>query len=91
VVDTTVAAPLKNLFSYARFDDVVPAGKVAERTAAEGKRNATIETFEGFIYQLTVTPVKEAADKMLMTVSIKAELPKERKKEEGEKPEDAKA
>jgi Fic family protein len=54
------ATPLKSLFSYARFDDV-SRRKVAERADAEGKRNAVIETFEGFIYQLgTVTPVKDA-------------------------------
>jgi hypothetical protein len=91
VLDTTATSPLKSLFSYARFEDVVPAEKVAERAAADGKRNATIETFEGFTYSLTITPVKGAEDKLLMTVTVAAELPKERKKEEGEKPEDAKA
>jgi hypothetical protein len=49
-----------------------------------------IETFEGFIYQLTITPAK-TGENALLTVSVKAELPKERKKEENEKPEDAKA
>lgn len=90
VLDTTATTPLKSLFSYARFNDVIAADKVAERANADEKRSAVIETFEGFIYQLTITPEK-SAENALLTVSVKAELPKERKKEENEKPEDAKA
>lgn len=105
VLDAGVSAPLKSLLSYARFEDVVPADKVAERSETSGKRTAIIETFEGFIYTLTVTPAKAGAtpppidpanpappstDKLLLTVTVTAELPKERKKEENEKPEDAK-
>lgn len=90
VLDTTVTSPLKSLFSYARFDDVVTKDKVAEKEDAAGKRTAIIETFEGFKYTLGISPVKGADDKKLMTVAVTAELPKERKKEEGEKPEDAK-
>jgi hypothetical protein len=60
VLDTTVTSPLKKLFSYARFNDVVPADKVAERANADEKRSATIETFEGFTYHLTITPAKSA-------------------------------
>lgn len=106
VLDTTVTAPLKSLLSYARFEDVVPSDKVAERAEADQKRTITIETFEGFNYTLTTTPTKPpaapaaptaqdeipaATDNFLMTVEVAAELPKERKKEEGEKPDDAKA
>lgn len=105
VLDATVAAPLKSLFSYARFEDVVPADKIADRADPTGKRNAVIETFEGFTYVLTITPVKlsgpppvvdpsnpqpPAGDNLLLTVSVTAELPKERKKADDEKPEDAK-
>ncbi len=105
VLDATVAGPLKNLFSYARFEDVVPAAKVADRVDAAGKRTTIIETFEGFTYTLTLTPGKAvaaaapdpsnpqgaAAENSFLTVVVSAELPKERKKAEGEKPEDAKA
>lgn len=105
VLDATAATALKSLFSYARFDDVVPADKVAERAAAAGKHTATVETFEGIVYTVTLTPAKAptsaaepakqdmeqpATDNYLMKVAVTAELPKERKKEEGEKPEDAK-
>lgn len=102
VLDTTATSPLKSLFSYARFNDVIPAGKAEERRNAAEKRSAVIETFEGFIYSLTITPAKPAkpaegetstasADDVLLTVRVNAELPKERKKEENEKPEDAKS
>ena len=91
VLDTTATAPLKSLFSYVRFEDVVPADKVAARAETDAKRTAVIETFEGFTYTITLTPEKGADDKQLMTVSVTADLPKERKKEDGEKPEDAKS
>jgi len=104
VLDTAATTPLKSLFSYARFDDVVPAAKVAER-AVDGKRTATIVTFEGFTYTVNITPTKPstsppapvspdaeppATDNFLVTVDVAATLPKERKKADGEKPEDAK-
>ena len=95
-LNTTEASPLKNLFSYARFDDVVPAADVEKRSASEGKRTATIETFEGFTYTITLTPTNAPAKPLsgsgpnyLLSFTVDAELPKERKKEEDEKPEDA--
>ena len=106
VLDTTASSSLKSVFSYARFDDVVPAAKVAERIVADGKRTAVIETFEGFTYTVSFSPTKpsaapaapvspgaapETADNFLVTVDVAAELPKERKKEDAEKPEDGKA
>lgn len=106
-LDTTATDPLKTLFSYSRIDDVIPAAKLAERVQTEGKRTATLETFEGFTYTITFTPLKPSAapppaadpnnpapppaETFAVTVDVKAELPKERKKEADEKPEDAKA
>jgi len=105
VVDTTATSPLKSVLSYARFEDVIPADKVAGQMLENQTRTVTIETFEGFTYTLKITPTKApsaptpalseneappAIDNFLMTVDASAELPKERKKEEGEKPEDAK-
>jgi Domain of unknown function (DUF4340) len=104
IPNVALTTPLKSLLSYANFEDVVPANKVAERTA-EGKRTATIATFEGFQYTLEITPTKPSAtppaavslgaeppatDNFLVTVALSAELPKERKKADAEKPEDAK-
>ncbi len=105
VADNSKTAAFKSLFSYARFDDVVPADKVAEKIDTDRQRTATIVTFEGFTYEITLAPEKSAEkttppivqgeaqsdDKFLMTVAVSATLPKERKKEDGEKPEDAAA
>ncbi len=105
VLDTTVTAPLKSVLSYARFEDIVPADQVAERSGEGKSRTVTIVTFEGFTYIVKLTPAKPlekstnadpnepapATDNFLMTVDVSAELPKERKKEANEKPEDAKA
>ena len=104
VLDTTVTAPLKSVLSYARFVDIVPADQVADRTGDGKSRSVTIATFEGFTYVVKLTPAKPlekstdaapnepapATDNFLMTVDVTAELPKERKKETNEKPEDAK-
>ncbi|KAB2640889.1 MAG: DUF4340 domain-containing protein [Verrucomicrobia bacterium] len=105
-LDTAATDPLKSLFSYAKFDDVIPTAKTAERIQPTGKRTATIETVEGFAYTLTFTPLKPgstpppapkpamqqppADDNYAVTVAVTATLPKERKKPESEKPEDAK-
>lgn len=102
VLDATIGTSLKGLFSYARFEDVVPADQVAAKEGDNEKRQATIETVEGFTYKLTLvsTEVPETGnapsieplkDNFLVTVEVDANIPAERKKEENEKPEDAKA
>jgi hypothetical protein len=90
--------PIKNLFSYARFEDVVTSAAATERGDATGKRSATIETFDGFTYKLTITPLKPGAspansapDNQLVTIAVSANLPTERSRTEDEKAEDAKA
>jgi hypothetical protein len=106
-LDPTATSPLKSLFSYARFDDVLPAAKAQEASKADEKRTVAIETFEGFNYNFTIAPKKtdpktdvpkdksdeQAAggETYLLTVTVKARIPQERKKEANEKPEDAKA
>ena len=105
-LDTAATDPLKSLFSYARFDDVIPAAKLADRVQATGKRSATIETVDGVTYTLAFTPLKPSAtppapnpaspappptETYALTVTVVAELAKERKKAEGEKPDDGKA
>lgn len=104
VLDATATSSLKSLFSYARFEDVVPADKIAARIMPETKRTVILETFEGFTYTINVSAAKPAeapaptakdeeppsTDNYFFTVDVNAEIPTERKKEEGEKPEDAK-
>lgn len=97
-IDAAAVSPLKSLFSFARFDDVVPAAEVEGKATPEKLQKAVITTFEGFTYTVALQPMKAAepksdappaAENFLMTVAVEAELPKERNKPEGEKAEDA--
>ncbi|MCW1913770.1 DUF4340 domain-containing protein [Luteolibacter sp. GHJ8] len=103
-VDPAATAPLKSLFSFARFDDVVSADEAAEIRNHVEARTVKIETLEGFTYTITLAPTfpkKEEPgapaeapvpeESFLMTVEVSAEIPAERKKEDKETPEDAKA
>ena len=90
VANASMANRLGNFLSYTRFEDVVPAEDVPKRSAKEGKRRAVIKTFEGFTYTLSLTPTVSSSDNYLLQVTVDAELPKARKKSEGESPEDAK-
>jgi hypothetical protein len=92
---------LKRLMSFARFQDVVPAAKVESTTAdSAAPRVATVETFEGFTYTFTITPAKPveadddsgmppAPDDQLLSISVEATLPAERKKSDDETEESA--
>ncbi len=90
VTNETNVNPLKSLFSYTRFDDVVPAAEIGSRRAQSGTRTATISTFEGFTYTLTITPATNSGGQYLMSVKVEAQLPTERKKAGEESPEDTK-
>jgi hypothetical protein len=104
-IDAASASALKTQFAFGGFEDIVPAAKVESDTIADQKRIVTIVTFEGFTYTITLTPKKPGttdapqdsqnpmppeADAFALSIQVTAEIPKERKKEEGEKPEDAK-
>jgi hypothetical protein len=100
--DAAATTPLKSLFSFSRFDDVVPAAEVEKKATPEKLQKAVITTFEGFTYRITLQPAKPVAakegaeapaatDNYLMTVTVEADLAKERKKPEGEKAEEAEA
>ncbi len=97
--EATSLAPYNSLLSYARFEDIVPTAETEKRSETGRKQTATITTVEGFTYELTLTPAKPAEKKAdaetppeatyFLTVKVDASLPKERKKEANEKPEDA--
>jgi len=104
-VDPAALNAFKSLFSFTRFEDIVPASEVEKRADNDQKRTLKIVTFEGFNYTITFTPNKAGAvpppanpedpappaeETYLVTIDVSAEIPKERKKEEGEKEEDAK-
>ncbi len=96
-IDPAATGPLKSLFSFARFDDLVPASEIEKRATPDQLQTTVITTFEGLEYTLAIQPAKpaegaeESAQKTyLMTVTISGDLPKERKKPEEETEEDAK-
>lgn len=90
-LDSQVVSALTNLFSYARFQDIVPAAEAATRGQTDQKRTVTIATFDGFTYTLTLTPEASAeGEKALLTVEVAADLAGERAKPEGETEEAAK-
>ena len=77
---------------------MVTTAAAAERGDPTGKRIAVIETFDGFTYKLSITPLKPGAspassapDNQLVTVAVSANLPTQRSKIENEKPDDTKA
>ncbi len=104
-LDPTAAGALRSLFAYSRFDDVVPAAEVEGKAVPDQKRVAVVTTFDGLVYKITFTPAKKGPapvttdpanpipspeESVLVTVEAGGELAKERKKADGEKPEDAK-
>jgi hypothetical protein len=102
--DSDATAPLKNLFSFSRFDDVIPAAMTGERVHNAEERTATITTFEGFTYTLRFAPLQQAEpeededgmsmptpENYALTVEVAADLPAERNKAEGETEDDAAA
>ncbi len=102
-LDSNATSPLKSLFSYARFDDVVSKDGIDKIAKPLETKTVKIETLEGFTYTLSVTPTKaekpkekdpEAAppeESFLITAEVTAEIPAERKKEDKESEDDAKA
>jgi len=101
VLSPEKATEFKTLFSYLSFEDVIAGEKLKERLLPDTTRTVTVETFEGFTYHLTISSAKPsgkptvdgspAGETVFLTVDVSATLPQERKKEAGEKPEDAKA
>ncbi|GAA5483255.1 DUF4340 domain-containing protein [Haloferula sargassicola] len=98
-LDPTALNPLKNLFSYARFEDVIPADKAEAIWKKDQRQTAVIKTFEGLTYHVTFGPAEKedtadadapAPESYAMTVTVTGEVPKERKKAEGETEEAAK-
>lgn len=102
-LEATAGDSFKRLMGFARFSDVVPTAEVEARTATDAAkpRIATINTFEGFTYTFTIAPAKPqaaaadpdmpppATDEQLLTVSVEATLPAERKKADDESDEAA--
>ncbi len=91
-IDPAAVAPLKSLFSNARFDDVVPAAEIEKRASPDKVQTATIKTFEGLTYILKLQPSKvEGSQNYLLNVKVSGEISEKRKAAKNEKPEDAAA
>ena len=100
----TSTNPLRNLFSYTSFQDLLTETKAKETANPDVKlkRSAVITTFDGFTYHLTFWPQKEKpkdpnADprlpavqpNYLLTVTVTADMKEKRTPSAGEKPEEA--
>ncbi|MFN4874311.1 MAG: DUF4340 domain-containing protein, partial [Akkermansiaceae bacterium] len=90
-IDKVAADPLKSFLSYGRFDDIVPTAEIEKRASPDKLQTATIKTFEGLTYVLTLQPSKSNSENYLLTFKVSGELPEKRKAAENEKPEDAAA
>ena len=91
MLESSAGDAFKGLMGFARFQDVIPTAEVEARTAdSPAPRVATIETFEGFTYTLTIAPAVPAeptddadafpptTDDQLITIALDATLPTER-------------
>lgn len=97
-LDPTATNPLKDLFSFARFQDIVPLAEIATRGDAAQTRHLTIETFDGFAYAITLVPeisqdpaAADPADGFLMSFEVTANLAESREPAPDETPEAAKS
>ena len=101
-LESEASDSFKNLMGFARFQDVVPADEVETRTAdSPAPRIATVETFEGFTYTFNIAPAKPAEttdddegmppapDDQILTFTVEATLPTERKTGDDETEESA--
>jgi hypothetical protein len=89
-LDSTATNPLKNLFSYARFEDVLSEEESTTLWDASKRQQAVIETFEGLTYNVSFAPEKDT-DNYLLQVAVTGEIPETRKPAEDETEEQAKA
>lgn len=81
-LDTAKASPLSSVWSGPSFTDV----KAPDAKLEDPKTTATIETFDGFRYELTIG--KPDGDNYPVLVKVTGNFPKERTPGKDEKPED---
>lgn len=101
-MNTSATNPLKNLFSYGSFEDVVSEEEAAKLRNSDQARQVIINTFDGFTYTIDMAPKRAAEPKdeeatppstgdenYLLTIQVSADLPDKRSPAADEKPEDA--
>ncbi len=85
-LDSSKTSSLKYLMSSPSFVDVAN-GKPDTETGFDKPTKATIETFEGFTYELSIGK-QDDKEQYFLKFDVAAKIEKERKAAEGEKPED---
>lgn len=85
-VDGSKASPLGNLLSAPTFADVLAPDAQPEDSGLDKPTVVTIETFDGFRYELKIG--KASAENYPVLIAVSASLPKERPPGKDEKPED---
>jgi len=85
-LDSSKTSSLKYLMSSPSFVDVAN-GKPDAETGLDKPTKATIETFEGFTYDLSIGK-QDDKEQYFLKFDVSAKIEKERKPAEGEKPED---
>ena len=59
-MNSTATTPLKNIFSFARFEDVVNEEDAAKLRDLDQDRQVVINTFDGFTYTIDMAPKRAA-------------------------------
>ena len=85
-LDSAKANSVSSHVANPTFADVLPADAQTAETGLDNPSTLTIETFDGFDYELRIGKLMDANYPVL--VSVKAVLPNERKPAPDEKPED---
>jgi len=86
-LDAGKSSPAGNALSFPSFTDVVSPQTKPEETGMDNPIVANIGTFDGFNYTVKIGK-KTAEDNYYMSMSVSADLPKERTPGKDEKPED---
>ena len=93
----TVVNPLKSLFSFARFEDVLSEEDAKDLPDESQARQAILTTFDGFTYTVDVAPKKSetpiadepaSSPNHLLSISVSATFPEARTPADDESEED---
>src|SRR5204863_1883520 len=76
-LDTGKSSPVGNALSYPSFTDVVSPQGRPEDTGMDAPVVAKLDTFDGFTYSVKIGK-KTAEDNYYLSISVSADLPKER-------------
>jgi hypothetical protein len=85
-LDSSKLYSVTSPFSSPSFDDVLPGNTKPEISGLTNVTSLTVETFDGFTYAAKIGPERDGHHPL--TISVAAELPKERVAAKDEKPED---